>query len=91
MEHMEMYRTQILLEPEQHKALTEIARPEKRSLSDVIREMIDKQICEHKQQALASAALALLVDYQMDPELTSFHSLNGDDFHKAIQIVIGAS
>jgi predicted DNA-binding ribbon-helix-helix protein len=76
-----MYRTQILLEPEQHKILTEIARQEKRSLSDILREMVDKQIAERKQMALAAAARALLVDYQTDQELTAFHALDGDDFH----------
>ena len=76
-----MYRTQILLEPEQHKILTEIARQEKRSLSDVLREMVDKQISERKQIALAAAARALLPDYQTDPELTAFRALDGDDFH----------
>lgn len=75
-----MYRTQIMLEPEQHKILTEIARQEKRSLSDVIREMVDKQVAERKQQALAAAAKALLADYQTDPELTAFQALNSDDF-----------
>ena len=34
------YRAQILLEPEQHKALQQIARREGRSLSDVAREVI---------------------------------------------------
>jgi hypothetical protein len=76
-----MHRTQILLEPEQHKILTEIARQEKRSLSDVIREMVDKQVAERKQMALAAAAQALLADYQADPELTAFHALDSDDFH----------
>ncbi len=76
-----MYRTQILLEPEQHKILTEIARQEKRSLSDVVREMVDKQVAERKRMALAAAAQVLLVDYQTDPELTAFQALNGDDFH----------
>ena len=75
-----MYRTQSMLEPEQHKILTEIARQEKRSLSDVIREMVDKQVAERKQQALAAAAKALLADYQTDPELAAFQALNGDDF-----------
>lgn len=32
-----MYRTQILLEPEQHQALVEVARREGRSVSDVVR------------------------------------------------------
>lgn len=76
-----MYRTQILLEPEQHRVLTEIARQEKRSLSDVLREMIDKQIAERKRMALAAAAKALLADYQTDQELTAFHVLDGDDLH----------
>ncbi len=76
-----MYRTQILLEPEQHKILTEIARRENRSLSDVIREMVDKQIAERKQVALSAAAEALLEDYQKDPELTAFQILDEDDFH----------
>jgi len=76
-----MYRTQILLEPEQHRILTEIARQEKRSLSDILREMVDKQIAEREQMALAAAARALLVDYQTDQELTAFHALDGDDFH----------
>ena len=76
-----MYRTQILLEPDQHEALSEIARQEKRSISYVIREMLDKQIAERKQQALAAAALALLPDYRSDAELTAFQALDGDDFH----------
>lgn len=76
-----MYRTQILLEPEQHKALAEIARQEKRSLSDVIREMVDKQIAERKRMALVVAAQALLADYQTDTELTAFQALAGEDFH----------
>jgi len=76
-----MYRAQILLEPEQHRILTEIARRENRSLSDVVREMIDKQMAERRQTALAAAAQALLADYQADPELTAFQALNGDDFH----------
>lgn len=75
-----MYRTQILLEPEQHQALKEIARQQNRSLSDIIREMVDKQIAVFKSLALTTAAQALLSDYQSDPELTAFQALNGDDF-----------
>jgi metal-responsive CopG/Arc/MetJ family transcriptional regulator len=76
-----MQRTQISLEPEQHKALTEIARREKRSLSDVIRQMIDEQIQARQQRQLEQAARALLADYQVDAELTAFASLDGEDFH----------
>jgi predicted DNA-binding protein len=76
-----MYRTQILLKPEQHQILTEIASQEKRSLSEIIREMIDKQVAARQQKALAAAAQALLADYQTDSELTAFQALNGEDFH----------
>jgi hypothetical protein len=76
-----MQRTQISLEPEQHKALTEIARHEKRSLADVIRQMIDEQIHLRQQRALEQAAQALLADYQADPELTAFTALDGEQFH----------
>ncbi len=76
-----MQRTQISLEPEQHKALTEIARREKRSLSDVLRQMIDEQIRARQQRELEQAAQALLADYRDDPELTAFTALDGHDFH----------
>jgi hypothetical protein len=76
-----LYRTQILLEPEQHRSLQEIAQREKRSLSDVVREMLNRQLAERKQQELASAAQALLPDYQNEPDLTAFTALDGDDFH----------
>jgi predicted DNA-binding protein len=77
---MPMQRTQILLEPEQHKALAEIARREKRSLSDIVREMLEKQLQARKKEELACAAQALLADYQGDLELTAFTALDGEDF-----------
>lgn len=76
-----MFRTQILLESEQHKLLTEIARREKRSLSDVVREMVDDQLSKRKQAELAYAAQALLADYENDKDLTEFQALDGEDFH----------
>ncbi len=74
-------RTQILLEPEQHKSLEEIAHREKRSMSDVIREMLDIQLAERKKQELALAAQALLADYKDDADLTAFTALDSEDFH----------
>jgi hypothetical protein len=76
-----MIRTQILLEPEQHQTLTELAHLQNRSLSDLVREMLDAQITKQRQAALKKAAQALLEDYQNDPNLTAFQSLAGDDFH----------
>lgn len=76
-----MQRTQILLEPEQHKALREIANKEGRSLSDLIRQMLDEQLKERNRIELEKAARELLVDYQDDPELTVFTTLDTEDFH----------
>jgi predicted DNA-binding ribbon-helix-helix protein len=75
-----MNRTQIMLEPQQHKKLKMIAQQEKRSLSDLVREMLDRQIAERQRLALSAAAQALQLDYQNNPELTAFRSLDGDDF-----------
>lgn len=76
-----MQRTQILLQPEQHKALVKIARDEGRSLSDLVREMLAKQLEERKKRDLEQAARALLSDYQSNPDLTAFSALDADDFH----------
>jgi predicted DNA-binding protein len=54
-----LYRTQILLEPEQHKALTEIARQQGRSMSDVVREMITRQLQQQEQEIQAERLQAL--------------------------------
>lgn len=43
-------RTQLLLEPAQHRALADIAQDEGRSISEVVREMIDQQL-ESRAQA----------------------------------------
>ena len=72
-------RTQILLEPAQRRKLDRIATREKRSLSDVVREMIDLQLSARKRQELAAAAQALMSDYQTDQELTAFIALDGED------------
>ncbi len=76
-----MQRTQIMLEPEQHQTLSEIARRENRSLADLIREMVDEGIALYQKQRLTQAAEALLADYQNDAELTAFIALDGEDFH----------
>lgn len=44
------YRAQILLEPEQHKTLQEIAEREGRSLSDVAREVIQRGLDAREQE-----------------------------------------
>jgi hypothetical protein len=45
-----LLRTQILLEPEQHRALADVAQAENRSLSDVIREMLAQQLAQRRRR-----------------------------------------
>jgi len=72
-------RTQILLEPDQRRKLARIATLEKRSLSDIVREMIDAQLATRKRREMEVAAQALLSDYQSDNNLTAFTALDGED------------
>jgi hypothetical protein len=44
------YRAQILLEAEQHQALTEVARRENRSISDLVREIVSNWIDQQNDQ-----------------------------------------
>ena len=76
-----MERTQIMLEEEQKEILKEIAEKENRSFSELVREMLNKQIEHHKKLKLAAAAQALLADYEADEELLAFTALDGEDFN----------
>jgi predicted CopG family antitoxin len=75
-----MFRAQILLEEEQHKTLVEIAKREKRSLSDLVRALLDEQLQHRKEREMSMAAELLLPDYQKDIELTAFTALDKEDF-----------
>ena len=72
-------RTQILLEPSQRRQLADIAHREKRSLSEIVREMIDAQLAARRREEMAAAAQSLLSDYQTDPELTAFTALDSEE------------
>ena len=50
-----LYRTQILLEPEQHRTLSEMARRQSRSVSEIVREIIRESLVE-KNEALRRQA-----------------------------------
>ena len=77
---MELLRTQILLEKSQHELLSQIAREESRSLSDIVREMIKRELLYRQRRQLMLAARELQADYNTDPELTTFTDLDSDDF-----------
>lgn len=70
---MELYRTQILLEKSQYKRLSLIAQEESRSLSEIVREMIDREL-------LMLGGRELQPDYNTNPVLTEFTALDGDNF-----------
>lgn len=53
-------RTQILLEPQQHRALSIIARQEKRSMSDILRSIINQYLKERTLDAQRQRAARAL-------------------------------
>jgi len=77
---MELYRTQILLEKSQHETLSQIAQEESRSLSEIVREMIDRELRYRRRRQMMLAARELQADYNTDPALTEFTALDSDDF-----------
>ncbi len=77
---MELQRTQILLEKSQHQLLTLIAEEEQRSLSDIVREMIERELRYRQRRQMLLAARELQADYAANPDLTEFTDLDADDF-----------
>lgn len=77
---MELQRTQILLEKTQHQILTLIAEEENRSISDIVREMIERELRFRQRRQMLLAARELQSDYTTDPNLTAFTDLDSDDF-----------
>ncbi|MCK7527062.1 MAG: hypothetical protein MZV64_60370 [Ignavibacteriales bacterium] len=77
---MELQRTQILLEKSQHQILTLIAEEEKRSISEIVREMIGRELRFRQRRQMLLAARELQADYTTNPDLTEFTALDADDF-----------
>ena len=55
-----LYRTQILLRPEQHSRLVLISREEGKSISQVARTLIDEALVTHRSAAWAAREPALV-------------------------------
>ncbi len=77
----DLQRTQVMLDSAQHKELMVIARREKKSVSKLVREMIENEIKLRKRQELARAASLAVQDYTSDADLTAFTSLDGEEFN----------
>jgi hypothetical protein len=77
-----MIRTQIILKEGQRQALEKLAREQARSVSEVVREMIDAQLRVENERRLQRAAESLRDEYLKDPELTAFSVLEGEAFNE---------
>ena len=73
-------RTHVLLEPQQAKLLAEIAAAEGKSLSSLLREMIDAALQQRRQQELARAAEHMMDTYITDGEILGYSTLDRQDF-----------
>jgi predicted DNA-binding ribbon-helix-helix protein len=75
-----LYRTQILLEPEQHKKLKEIAQIEERSISDLLRELVRDYLEEQDRDAAKQRKLQALTQLtQMQHVLMDRHGIYHGD------------
>ena len=77
-----MIRTQIILKEGQRRALEKLAQEQERSLSEVVRELLDAQLRVENERRLRDAARSLRDDYLKDPELTVYSAIEGDLFHE---------
>lgn len=73
-------RTQVLLEPEQLKALAQIAEEQGKSVSALLREWVGQALHAQRQKRLADAARAMAETYYADGELVGYAALDGEDF-----------
>jgi plasmid stability protein len=76
-----MIRTQIILKEGQRRALKRLAQEQARSVSEIVRGMIDAQLRAENERRMRKAADSLRDDYFNDPELTAFSAIEGDAFH----------
>jgi len=66
-----LYRTQILLEKKQHAVLTALAQQENRSLSDKVREIINRYLAEQDAEAQLNRELNALGNLKQIREQTA--------------------
>ncbi len=75
------YRAQILLEPEQHQALSELAQREGRSISDLVRESVQVYLAERDREEQRERRLkALDVLTEIRERIQAEHGVLSGDF-----------
>ena len=80
MKNQNLYRTQVLLEPQQYQQLTALAESEGISLSALLRQMVSEALEDRRRRELARAAEKMMDVYYSDGELVGYSSIDGDDF-----------
>jgi hypothetical protein len=80
-----MIRTQGILREGQRRALEKLAQEQARSVSEVVRELLDVQLRVENERRLRDAARSLRDDYLNDPELTVYSEIEGDLFHEEVR------
>jgi hypothetical protein len=78
-----MIRAQIVIEKEQHDTLVRIAQEEGRSISAIVREMIDRGLRYRQRKQILHGVQELEADYRTDPALIELTELDGEDFYNA--------
>lgn len=73
-------RVQILLEPRQQAYLARVSKKSGRSISALLRELVDEKMNTSADVSLMRAARELQAMYQTDNELNAFCSLDAADW-----------
>ncbi|MBX3002450.1 MAG: hypothetical protein KF821_05570 [Anaerolineales bacterium] len=73
-------RVQILLEPRQQAYLARVSKKSGRSISALLRELVDEKMNASSDASLMRAARELQGIYQTDNELNAFSSLDAADW-----------
>lgn len=72
-------RVNIMIREEQREYLTQLAEEKQTSVSEIIRELIDKKRKLDQTEKLADAAASLADEYRSNEELTAFTALDHED------------
>lgn len=74
-----LVRTQLMLRSDQHADLTRLASETGRSISEVVRELVDAQLKAQRNERMRRAARELRADYEAGGSL-AMHELDGEEF-----------
>jgi Arc/MetJ-type ribon-helix-helix transcriptional regulator len=75
-----LIRTQVLLSKKQRDVLKEIARKDRKSFSELVRELLSAQLRQRQYKDMQLAAEQLRDNYTAGDELTDMNSVDSEDF-----------